>query len=426
MNIVDSIMGTGKTSWAIRYINQETEKRFIYVTPYKTEIERIILACPGRHFVQPEELPTKGAHFIELLKTGENIATTHQLFKDIQLTPKIESLLREFGYILILDEVLDVVENENVSAKDMKMLLGEGLISADEETGLVSWTDDGYKGRFEPLMRRIKHGNIYYFENMLLWQFPVNLLAAFEEIYVLTFMFEGSPMEQYLSIYKFPVLYFHIQKEGFLLKEGLQDLDADKLRIAGLIDLCTDERMNELGLQKPGLRRDDANEHVSSPYSKTWWEKARKKQIKNPSGKKTTLAMRAVRHAYNYLYNYCGGTAQTVMWSTYIDETAQRQKKKHLLERDFGSGFCPCNSRATNQYRERHHLAYLINVYCNPVIQQWFRSHGGRIDEDRYALSQLLQWLWRSQLRDGGSVSLYLPSERMQKLLLGWLRNSDP
>ena len=47
MNIVDSIMGTGKTSWAIRYMNQETEKRFIYVTPYQKR-DSICLPCIKR------------------------------------------------------------------------------------------------------------------------------------------------------------------------------------------------------------------------------------------------------------------------------------------------------------------------------------------------------------------------------------------
>lgn len=43
ITVVDSIMGSGKTSWAIQYINQSSPStKFIFITPYLTEIERII------------------------------------------------------------------------------------------------------------------------------------------------------------------------------------------------------------------------------------------------------------------------------------------------------------------------------------------------------------------------------------------------
>lgn len=44
INIVDSIMGSGKTSWAIQYMNEApTYQKFIYITPFKTEVERVYL-----------------------------------------------------------------------------------------------------------------------------------------------------------------------------------------------------------------------------------------------------------------------------------------------------------------------------------------------------------------------------------------------
>lgn len=38
--IVDSIMGSGKSSFAINYMNK-TDDRFIYITPFLSEIERV-------------------------------------------------------------------------------------------------------------------------------------------------------------------------------------------------------------------------------------------------------------------------------------------------------------------------------------------------------------------------------------------------
>lgn len=55
-------------------------------------------------------------------------------------------------------------------------------------------------------------------------------------------------------------------------------------------------------------------------------------------------------------------------------------------------------------------------MYENPLIKQWFRDYGIEINENLYALSQLVQWIWRSAIRNGERVSLYIPSSRMRTL----------
>lgn len=47
INIVDAVCGSGKTSAAINMINASApEEKFLYITPYLDEVERIIKACP--------------------------------------------------------------------------------------------------------------------------------------------------------------------------------------------------------------------------------------------------------------------------------------------------------------------------------------------------------------------------------------------
>jgi len=84
IKVIDSIMGAGKTSFAIQMMN-ETDKKYLYITPFLTEIERIIRDCPNRSFVQPEKDKhgTKSSHLKELLAEGRNIASTHALFERI-------------------------------------------------------------------------------------------------------------------------------------------------------------------------------------------------------------------------------------------------------------------------------------------------------------------------------------------------------
>ncbi len=41
INIIDNIMGKGKSSAALQYINDNRDKRYLYVAPYLSECERV-------------------------------------------------------------------------------------------------------------------------------------------------------------------------------------------------------------------------------------------------------------------------------------------------------------------------------------------------------------------------------------------------
>ena len=51
----------------------------------------------------------------------------------------------------------------------------------------------------------------------------------------------------------------------------------------------------------------------------------------------------------------------------------------------------------------------------------WFRDQGITLNEDLYVLSQMLQWIWRSAIRRGERISVYVPSRRMRQLLIDFL-----
>lgn len=41
INIVDSIMGSGKTSWAIQKMNEDKNNKYVFITPFLDEVKRI-------------------------------------------------------------------------------------------------------------------------------------------------------------------------------------------------------------------------------------------------------------------------------------------------------------------------------------------------------------------------------------------------
>lgn len=66
-------------------------------------------------------------------------------------------------------------------------------------------------------------------------------------------------------------------------------------------------------------------------------------------------------------------------------------------------------------------MAYLINFFIPPDIKQFVEHYHISFDEGLFSLSALLQWIWRSQIRDGEEINIYIPSERMRSLLEAWI-----
>ena len=87
--------------------------------------------------------------------------------------------------------------------------------------------------------------------------------------------------------------------------------------------------------------------------------------------------------------------------------------------------FVACNCRATEEYKDRYNLAYLVDRNLNPGLIRFFAQEGIYIDQNAWALSEMIQWIFRSRIRDGSaedrSINIYIPSARMRRLLKGWL-----
>ena len=83
--------------------------------------------------------------------------------------------------------------------------------------------------------------------------------------------------------------------------------------------------------------------------------------------------------------------------------------------------FVSLGTRATNEYADRTALAFLANVYMNPYLYNSLCKMGAPPDKDVYALSSLVQWVWRSAVRRGEEINIYIPSSRMRKLFTRWL-----
>lgn len=103
------------------------------------------------------------------------------------------------------------------------------------------------------------------------------------------------------------------------------------------------------------------------------------------------------------------------MWTTF------KKFRSKLKGKGYTNSFVPLNCRATNDYAKSKFLVYPVNVYPNVGVSQFFSQRGLKIDDDNYALSELVQWIFRSSIRNGEDIHIYLPSKRMRGLLENWL-----
>lgn len=103
------------------------------------------------------------------------------------------------------------------------------------------------------------------------------------------------------------------------------------------------------------------------------------------------------------------------MWGCYISTKSKLQGKGYT------KGFVQFNARAENKYSNKNTLAYVLNVYMNVPRKNYLNNNGAEIDDDKYALSTMVQWIWRSAIRNGEEINIYIPSRRMRGLLIDWM-----
>lgn len=89
-----------------------------------------------------------------------------------------------------------------------------------------------------------------------------------------------------------------------------------------------------------------------------------------------------------------------------------------------GANWIANTTRGTNEYAHCSHLIYLYDQHVNPVLLRWF-SETTKLFDDSYALTELIQWVWRSRIRKGEPITLYLPAARMRSIFAKWLEGKN-
>lgn len=416
VHVVDQMMGTGKTLASSNYMNARPEQRWMFATQYNSECERIKKLCPGLKFQLPkDDDSTKSIDVMRLIANGENIALSHSLLS--RFTNETLETLRNQHYNLVLDEVFDVMHTVNVSEADKKILEDSGSIKGDELTGSYQWTREDYHkdSKFYELKQRMDIGGVVEStdKRMMEWMYQPEMFDMFDEVFLLTYLFEWSPMRFYFDIWHIPYAFCGVRRDdnGDYVLCRIDEADTPRMNLRSKIHILDNPKRNEIGKDYFAL-------------SKTWYEKA----LKNTSGniKRLRENMRNISRT-----EWGGVKSSDIMWGSFSGDIRRHVvcavvngKRRHR----FNGTFVEFSCRAKNEFGHKHHLAYLVNVFIPRALSTMLSSKGIKETtelRDGYATSVMVQWIWRSAIRNGEEVWLYMPSRRMRDLLNRWLDEVD-
>lgn len=400
--VVDSICGKGKTNWAIQNIILDSRgERFLYVTPYLDEIERVAEQCKkyGVEVHIPDAKKGKGSkaeHLKRLMTEGKSVITTHALFDRID--EECLDIIKGKNYTLYLDEVHEIVKQHTLTDKDLELLLNSNYIKVDEK-GKIDWTAEDYEGRFEEFKNLCNLGSLYlYASQIFVWCFPISIFEAMGKTYILTHHFEGQLQSSYYR--------FHNVEYEMMYVNKTREETEEKKDLYTLIPYKKEYDLEDVRNLSDKINIYDGNLNYSKgiSLSSSWFNKTDKVVLKTVKN-----------NTVNYFRHIVRGKSEENMWTTL------KIAKPYLKGDGYSKGFVELNARATNKYKHKKNLAYLYNRYLNPIESGFFRKYGIQVNEEIYALSELIQWIFRSAIRDGKPINIYIPSERMRNILKEYL-----
>lgn len=446
IKVCDAIMGSGKTSAAIDYINSHPERHYLYISPFLEEAARIKKCCPAAHFVEPQKnIPKynfrKSEHLAALVADGQNVASTHQSV--MFYTKETLQALHDNDYCLIIDEEIEPLHRDVlINSGDIETLILAGHLRKSDngvyELGEVEYRGSTFRRMFNTLQTRelIEVGSVAAVDDeaevtdeteeefcvdysgyqedaaasrrvgLWCWKFPIELLAAATDTFVLTYMFEDSDMDYYLRMHSLEYEYIGVSKDSageYHFSTNRTYVPEYVASLPELINVEGKSRLNEIGRNKRAL-------------SRSWYDRKGGKYKEDETG------VERLNKNLNTFFNshkeipikgrLCGSYAADRYWAA-------------LSNNRTGSAKLVFNSKSTNQYRDRTILAYPVNLYQNPSIVNFYSAHGFTYSHSRYALSTMIQWIWRSAIRDGKPIHIYVPSKRMRDLLTNWIEETS-
>jgi len=407
IKVLDSVMGTGKTTGIFKMMKDNPENRYLYISLFLDEVGdgnrgvegRVQKELPDLNFKMPKN---SGDGKLQALKTlvsnGDNISSTHALFG--MFDNEIVEMLVASNYTLIIDEAVDCVGMyDGVNDSDIQAMFASEMVNVAENKQLV-WNEVKYPnhtGKYYEVREYCNLGSLFlHNQKILIWEYPPKLLQLLGSVYIMSYLFEGSVMSCWLKINQLEYSYIDNVEFGLRSEQEVKD------EVRKNLILLESTKLN-------GFKQKDTT------FSSTWYkdnlDKERAKWVKG------VLESCVINNK---------AKAGEVFWTCFKD--AQHKVKGKGYSKAVRGGlepFLACNTKATNNYRDYSLCMYTVNIYKNPIEVGYLRDRGVVFDKDMYALSEMIQFVWRGCIRQGKPMKLLVLSKRMKQLLKDWIGEGD-
>ena len=438
IEVLESLMGNGKTYATLRYIEQQVldnpKAHWIYCTEYLDEIQ--VRTTDEKSLCRElwrTPLDTdKTEKLIELLLEPKVklIAITHALLLIASRNSYINSLFKAKGYNLFLDETIELITPYNkVKYGDFLVWHSENWFSMVDPLGKVVWTynektNNGLSTSFDQLALDSKKGTVHAHitgSSVSLVHIEDEVIfGQFGRVILATYQLEYSLFDAYLRIKNIQKVQSDIVCDKSNTKENI------KSRIT----------------------------HYSRHYEKfknmkmssTWWNETGKgnstvddiKLISNtirntgdalgckgkperlgftvPSERIGTKIAPRIVHARGYPAEVC-----FLEESDELDKAGKPKLVSTTVKNKPKSTYIPCNARASEDYKNKVVMIHAYNRYPLVSISNYLKAKGIPFSPEVFALNELLQWLWRSAIRDNQPITVSILSDRMRNLFDEWL-----
>jgi hypothetical protein len=404
VNIIDYPCGFGKTEAMIAIINKRVGLKFLIVVQTLSEVDRVLEGTKERPLVSPEGPEstqlTKGQQLEDFIVSGASIVITHALYE------RAGVLARQGGlsdYNVFIDEVPNAVSlGRKVSLESFQEFYIDPGYCEMNASGLVVATKKGIE-QAERLvevldaktMEAIFSGRLFHDQkDHLIQTLPVYLFTHPLSVAVLTFMPEGSLFTQFLnkSVIPYKVLK-GTNATGVFKRNARKNLTIDTIAVL---------------------------EDLAFSFSKQEKYAATSKEVT-----KVTVALKNLKQR-----KLVGISLEDIMItcakSNWYHTTRRKSdvtragpfSKNSRMFKDIN--WVPNTTRGTNNYAHCSHAIYLYEQNANPILLRWLGADT-KVFKALYALSEMVQWIWRTRVRRGEPVHVYMPSKRMRGLLQAWL-----
>lgn len=409
IHILDYICGTGKSTWMLNKLKEISAPRFIYISCLLSEIEERVQdelahldVC-----IPSDDNGTKSEDVLCALKEGRNIAATHSLF--LRFNNEAVKYMKEWNYILIIDEVLDfITPYRKYSSQDVKDLINLDQISVDEENKGRVHVNQEFEGYYSELKDYSEKGLVYASTDGFMvfnLQIPPDVIKASKECYVLTYLYDSSEMQRFLTLHN--IDYKHMDVE--VLKQREIEI---KNKLKTNINLISIKAADEVIRSLRSTR--------NSALSHNWWS-TKKDKAEEYLKKVDNWLHNNNGNQYNYfftapkeIFDKKGLATKKSLGLRYLKMQVEKDAEEHHL-------WLASSTKATNDYAGRTLCLFLLNTFPNVGLQKYFEQYCTPLDHDRYALSELVQFLFRGCVRTGKPMDLYIGSPRMKEIYTNWI-----